>query len=256
MVAGGTRQSPAVGRIGIAHRGAGRCLWLGAAAGWAWGGARELLAGSRTRRQTVVAGASPGAGPYRRALTAAVISDTIDAVLLPHTLEFAADPYSIVREVDRVLAGEGQLIVLGFRPWSLWGLRARSSRSDFPPGMRRCSRRAACRNGSSLGFDVARRALPVRSPWSRIRPERGRRALRRGLTRCPPGPICSRRASACTPSRPCGCAFARSPCPRRLVKPTRVRSREPVEIYTDGACRGNPGPGGWAALLDGGRSAK
>lgn len=24
---------------------------------------------------------------------------------------------------------------------------------------------------------------------------------------------------------------------------------ESVEIYTDGACRGNPGPGGWAALL-------
>jgi ribonuclease HI len=22
-----------------------------------------------------------------------------------------------------------------------------------------------------------------------------------------------------------------------------------IEIYTDGACRGNPGPGGWAALL-------
>jgi len=22
-----------------------------------------------------------------------------------------------------------------------------------------------------------------------------------------------------------------------------------VEIYTDGACKGNPGPGGWAALL-------
>lgn len=25
--------------------------------------------------------------------------------------------------------------------------------------------------------------------------------------------------------------------------------RERVDIYTDGACRGNPGPGGWAALL-------
>lgn len=24
---------------------------------------------------------------------------------------------------------------------------------------------------------------------------------------------------------------------------------EQVDIYTDGACRGNPGPGGWAALL-------
>lgn len=26
-------------------------------------------------------------------------------------------------------------------------------------------------------------------------------------------------------------------------------ARAPVEIYTDGACRGNPGPGGWAAVL-------
>ncbi len=24
---------------------------------------------------------------------------------------------------------------------------------------------------------------------------------------------------------------------------------EPVEVFTDGACRGNPGPGGWGALL-------
>ncbi|MDH5185128.1 MAG: ribonuclease HI, partial [Gammaproteobacteria bacterium] len=22
-----------------------------------------------------------------------------------------------------------------------------------------------------------------------------------------------------------------------------------IEIYTDGACKGNPGPGGWGALL-------
>jgi len=29
-----------------------------------------------------------------------------------------------------------------------------------------------------------------------------------------------------------------------------------VEIYTDGACRGNPGPGGWAALLIAGKSRK
>ena len=24
---------------------------------------------------------------------------------------------------------------------------------------------------------------------------------------------------------------------------------QPVVIYTDGACKGNPGPGGWGALL-------
>jgi ribonuclease HI len=29
-----------------------------------------------------------------------------------------------------------------------------------------------------------------------------------------------------------------------------------VEIYTDGACRGNPGPGGWAALLVSGKERK
>lgn len=27
------------------------------------------------------------------------------------------------------------------------------------------------------------------------------------------------------------------------------RARKSVEIFTDGACRGNPGPGGWAAIL-------
>ncbi|HTG97206.1 MAG TPA: RNase H family protein, partial [Burkholderiales bacterium] len=26
-------------------------------------------------------------------------------------------------------------------------------------------------------------------------------------------------------------------------------SEDVVEIYSDGACRGNPGPGGWGALL-------
>ena len=30
----------------------------------------------------------------------------------------------------------------------------------------------------------------------------------------------------------------------------------PVEIYTDGACRGNPGPGGWGVLLRAGTAEK
>jgi ribonuclease HI len=29
-----------------------------------------------------------------------------------------------------------------------------------------------------------------------------------------------------------------------------------VEVYTDGACRGNPGPGGWAAILRSGEHEK
>ena len=86
----------------------------------AWGDTRELLAGSRTRRQTIVAapGFPGGADIIGRPSQLPVSSDSADAVLLPHTLEFASDPYAIVREVDRVLVGEGQLLVLGFRPWS------------------------------------------------------------------------------------------------------------------------------------------
>ena len=32
-------------------------------------------------------------------------------------------------------------------------------------------------------------------------------------------------------------------------------SEHPVVVYTDGACRGNPGPGGWAWAVPGGRYA-
>ena len=58
-----------------------------------------------------------------------MISDCADAALLPHTLEFAADPYAVLREVDRVLVGEGQLLVLGFRPVEPVG-RARALESQ------------------------------------------------------------------------------------------------------------------------------
>ena len=33
-------------------------------------------------------------------------------------------------------------------------------------------------------------------------------------------------------------------------------SNQPIVIYTDGACKGNPGPGGWGALLTSGATEK
>lgn len=50
-------------------------------------------------------------------------SRSLDLVVLPHVLEFAQDPHQVLREVDRVLRPEGRLIVTGFNPVSLWGLR-------------------------------------------------------------------------------------------------------------------------------------
>ncbi|MBX9869447.1 MAG: class I SAM-dependent methyltransferase, partial [Burkholderiaceae bacterium] len=48
---------------------------------------------------------------------------SVDLVVLPHVLEFAAEPHQILREVDRILIPEGRLIICGFNPASLWGMR-------------------------------------------------------------------------------------------------------------------------------------
>ena len=50
-------------------------------------------------------------------------SQSLDLVVLPHVLEFAAEPHQVLREVERVLIPEGRVIVCGFNPASLWGVR-------------------------------------------------------------------------------------------------------------------------------------
>jgi len=49
-------------------------------------------------------------------------ADSIDVVLLPHVLEYADEPHEVLRELGRVVIPEGQVVLLGFNPWSLWGL--------------------------------------------------------------------------------------------------------------------------------------
>jgi SAM-dependent methyltransferase len=192
----------------------------------AWGSSRELLHKSRTRAQTVVAPLELGAGAHviGRASQLPINSDSVDAVLLPHTLEFAADPYAIVREVDRVLTGEGQLLVLGFRPISAWGLRARLSRSGFPPGMRRVLSERRVREWLVLlGYEVvALRHYAFRVPWGSVSPTGGTGPyLRRGLNPFPAGAYllkARKRVYTLTPIRP---RFREKPgVLGGLVKPT------------------------------------
>jgi hypothetical protein len=60
-----------------------------------------------------------------------------------------------LREAERVLVGEGQLVVLGFRPWSLWGLRAAANRGGYPPGLGRLLSERRLRDWLTLlGFEV------------------------------------------------------------------------------------------------------
>ncbi len=63
-------------------------------------------------------------------------SQSLDLVVLPHALEFASEPHQVLREVERVLIPEGQVIVCGFNPASLWGARQVTGRltgSHFLP---------------------------------------------------------------------------------------------------------------------------
>jgi SAM-dependent methyltransferase len=50
-------------------------------------------------------------------------SQSIDLVVMPHILEFAEEPHQVLREVDRVLVADGQVIITAFNPASLWGMR-------------------------------------------------------------------------------------------------------------------------------------
>jgi SAM-dependent methyltransferase len=50
-------------------------------------------------------------------------SASIDVAVLPHTLEMSPDPHATLAEVARVLMPEGRVVIVGFNPMSLWGLR-------------------------------------------------------------------------------------------------------------------------------------
>jgi ubiquinone/menaquinone biosynthesis C-methylase UbiE len=155
-----------------------------------WGDDDALIADARTQRKTVLAWhgdrssqshretqghhrESQGDALIRsRTDSLAIASDATDAVLLPHTLEYEPDPHEILREVGRILSGEGHLIVLGFRPFSSWGVRHLFARDGFPPGLDRLIGERRLRDWLKLlGFEIvdARRYL-FTLPWGAPEP--------------------------------------------------------------------------------------
>ena len=91
--------------------------------------------------------------------SSSILSDSIDAILLPHTLELVEDPYAVLREAERVLCAEGCLMICGFNPFSGWGLRRAFAhhlrRSVFPPQAERLLSERRLRDWVALlGFDV------------------------------------------------------------------------------------------------------
>ena len=56
-----------------------------------------------------------------------------DVIVLPHTLEFQALPHEVLREVFRVLRPEGRLLISGFNPYSLYGIKRYFGRDRSGP---------------------------------------------------------------------------------------------------------------------------
>ncbi len=65
-----------------------------------------------------------------------ILGSSADLILLPHVLEFSDNPHQVLREMVRALMPEGHVIVSGFNPWSLWGLRRYygNDRGEYPWG--------------------------------------------------------------------------------------------------------------------------
>jgi SAM-dependent methyltransferase len=99
-------------------------------------------------------------------------SQSIDLLVLPHVLDFAQEPHRVLREADRVLVPEGQIIITGFNPASLWGTRHWMGRLGLRPFLPASSQMIALPRLKDwlklLSFDVNRGrfgcyAPPVRS---------------------------------------------------------------------------------------------
>lgn len=94
-----------------------------------WGAPDLFLRHSKTRR-SVLAGSesAPGVDLVCEPSSLALASDSIDTLILPHTLELTTRPRETLREVHRVLVGDGQVVLMCFDPLSLWGVYKRSGR--------------------------------------------------------------------------------------------------------------------------------
>jgi SAM-dependent methyltransferase len=98
-------------------------------------------------------------------------TQSIDLVVMPHILEFAAEPHQVLREVDRVLVPEGHVVITGFNPLSLWGLRQLLTRLGMDPYLPREGQFIALPRIKDwlklLSFEVNRGRFGCYLPWVR-----------------------------------------------------------------------------------------
>lgn len=94
----------------------------------------QWLAADSFQHAPLVGTAQDAASSPRKAAFAALVTDasalpfpanSLDLLVLPHTLELSQDPHAALREVERVLVPEGRVVISGLNPTSLWAMRQR-----------------------------------------------------------------------------------------------------------------------------------
>jgi SAM-dependent methyltransferase len=134
-----------------------------------WGPADALMRLARTQHSRWIAPDASGHGAIRASYDCLPIaSGSVEAVLLPHTLEQGERPHEVLREVERVLTGDGSVVICGFNPLGPWGARHLMSRGRFPPPARRMLTEHRIRDWLRLlGFEVgAARHFLFCPPWT------------------------------------------------------------------------------------------
>ncbi len=100
-----------------------------------WGEANVFLRHSRTQRTALIDTAAGDSGPsvIGQLHRLPFEDDSVDCVLLPHTLDYSDRPHQVLREVDRVLTAHGHIVILAFKPGGLWGIRRLIPGAGLPP---------------------------------------------------------------------------------------------------------------------------
>ncbi len=98
----------------------------------------DYLTSNRSRKKLIVSSQNTHAYTYKYPCIQAPAThipleeQSVDLIVLPHTLELSTQPKEILKESHRILINEGQLLITGFNPWHI-GMLRRLYRSHHLP---------------------------------------------------------------------------------------------------------------------------
>jgi SAM-dependent methyltransferase len=80
--------------------------------------------------------------------------NSLDCIVTHHVLDFSSNPHQCLREAARVVVPNGYMVIVGFNPWSAWGLSRLLPRTLLSSKGRQLSRGRVVDWLTLLGFRV------------------------------------------------------------------------------------------------------